>query len=62
MTWEVKYLPEADKDIASLARNQQIVVQKAMVFLQKAFHRPLNIGFLYGCHSDPFLNGFADND
>ena len=30
MTWEVKYLPEADKDIASLARNQQIVVQKAI--------------------------------
>ena len=30
MNWEVNYLPEADKDIASLARNQQIIVQKAI--------------------------------
>ena len=38
MTWEVKYLPEADKDIASLARNQQIVVQKA---IKKVKENPL---------------------
>ena len=30
MSWEVKYLPEADRDIASLARNRQIIVQKAI--------------------------------
>ena len=30
MSWEVNYLPEADKDIAALARNQQIIVQKAV--------------------------------
>ena len=38
MTWEVKYLPEADKDIDSLARNQQIVVQKA---IKKVKENPL---------------------
>lgn len=30
MTWEVKYLPEADKDYDSLSRSQQIVVNKAI--------------------------------
>ena len=30
MSWELDYLPEARKDIQSLARNQQIVVRKAI--------------------------------
>ena len=30
MNWELDYLPEARKDIQSLARNQQIVVRKAI--------------------------------
>lgn len=38
MSWEVEYLPEADRDIASLARNQQIVVQKA---IKKVKENPL---------------------
>ena len=38
MNWEVNYLPEADKDIASLARNQQIIVQKA---IKKVKENPL---------------------
>ena len=38
MSWEVNYLPEADKDIAALARNQQIIVQKA---IKKVKENPL---------------------
>ena len=38
MSWEVNYLPEANKDIASLARNQQIIVQKA---IKKVKENPL---------------------
>ena len=30
MNWEVLYLPEAEKDYRSLARNQQLVVRKAI--------------------------------
>ena len=30
MTWELKYLPEAEKDFNSLSRNQQFVVDKAI--------------------------------
>ena len=30
MNWDLDYLPEARKDIRDLARNQQIVVQKAI--------------------------------
>lgn len=35
MSWDVQYLPEADKDIESLARNQQIIVQKAIKKVKK---------------------------
>ena len=38
MSWEINYLPEADKDIAALARNQQIIVQKA---IKKVKENPL---------------------
>ena len=38
MSWEVNYLPEADKDIAALARKQQIIVQKA---IKKVKENPL---------------------
>jgi mRNA interferase RelE/StbE len=38
MSREVNYLPEADKDIAALARNQQIIVQKA---IKKVKENPL---------------------
>ena len=38
MNWEVNYLPEANKDIAALARNQQIIVQKA---IKKVKENPL---------------------
>ena len=38
MSWEVNYLPEADKDIAALARNKQIIVQKA---IKKVKENPL---------------------
>lgn len=30
MSWEVKYLPEAERDIMRLARSRQVVVQKAI--------------------------------
>lgn len=30
MIWSVKYLPEAEKDIRSLAHNQQLTVRKAI--------------------------------
>ena len=30
MNWEIKYLPEAEKDFDSLSRNQQIIVDKAI--------------------------------
>jgi mRNA interferase RelE/StbE len=30
MSWNVAYLPEAEKDILALARNQQIIVNKAI--------------------------------
>ena len=30
MSWDVQYLPEVERDIESLARNQQIAVQKAI--------------------------------
>ena len=30
MTWELRYLPEAEKDFDSLSRNQQIIVDKAI--------------------------------
>lgn len=30
MTWELEYLPEARKDVKSLSRTQQILVEKAI--------------------------------
>ena len=38
MSWEVKYLPEAEKDVMRLARSQQIIVQKA---IRKVRQNPL---------------------
>ena len=38
MSWEVKYLPEAEKDVMRLARSQQIIVQKA---IRKVRENPL---------------------
>ena len=38
MSWDVQYLPEAEKDIEALALNQQIVVQKA---IKKVKENPL---------------------
>ncbi len=38
MTWEVKYLPEAGRDIESLDRHQQLIVRKA---IQKVKENPL---------------------
>ena len=40
MIWEVKYLPEADKDYDSLSRNQQIIVDKA---IKKVKTNPLSV-------------------
>ena len=30
MSWQVLYLPEAEKDMRALARNQQLIVRKAI--------------------------------
>lgn len=38
MSWIVAYLPEAEKDILALARNQQIIVNKA---IKKVRQNPL---------------------
>ena len=38
MTWEVKYLPEAEKDMKALDHSQQIVVRKA---INKVKNNPL---------------------
>ncbi len=38
MSWDVKYLPEAEKDLKSLAHNQQLVVKKA---IKKVKQNPL---------------------
>lgn len=38
MNWELKYLPEAEKDIRALAHNQQVVVKKA---IKKVRQNPL---------------------
>lgn len=38
MSWGVVYLPEAEKDILALARNQQIIVHKA---IKKVKQNPL---------------------
>lgn len=38
MNWDVQYLPEADKDLDSLSRRQQIQVKKA---IQKVQGNPL---------------------
>ena len=43
MSWEVKYLPEAEKDVMRLARSQQIIVQKAIRKVRKN-PLPLNEG------------------
>ena len=34
MNWKVEYLPEADKDLDSLTRHQQILVKKAIKRVQ----------------------------
>lgn len=34
MNWDVKYLPEADKDLDSLSRQQQVLVKKAIKRVQ----------------------------
>ena len=39
MNWEIKYLPEAEKDFRSLARNQQATVLKA---IKKVKENPLS--------------------
>lgn len=41
MSWKVEYLPEALKDLKSLAGNQQILVQKS---IKKVSQNPLPIG------------------
>ena len=38
MTWDVQYLPEAEKDLRSLAHSQQIIVMKA---IKKVRENPL---------------------
>lgn len=38
MTWVVKYLPEAEKDLKALARNRQLIVLKA---IKKVKENPL---------------------
>lgn len=38
MSWEVKYLPEAEKDYKSLSHNQQLIVSKA---IKKVKENPL---------------------
>ena len=38
MSWDVKYLPEAEKDLESLAHNQQLIVRKA---IKKVKENPL---------------------
>lgn len=38
MTWDVQYLPEAEKDLRSLAHNQQLAVRKA---IKKVCENPL---------------------
>ena len=38
MIWELDYLPEVQKDIRSLSRNQQIIVEKA---IKKVKENPL---------------------
>ena len=30
MNWNIKYLPEADKDLDNLSRQQQLLVKKAI--------------------------------
>ena len=35
MSWDVQYLPEADKDFDSLSRHQQILVKKAIKKVQE---------------------------
>jgi len=30
MSWDIKYLPEADKDLDRLSRQQQVLVKKAI--------------------------------
>ena len=40
MIWEVKYLPEAENDYDALARNQQIIVAKA---IKKVKTNPLSV-------------------
>lgn len=61
MSWEVKYLPEAEKDISLLAHNQQIVVAKA---IRKVMQNPLpkseggygkSLGHKYGINLTNFL-------
>ena len=38
MTWELKYLPEAEEDMKKLDHSQQLVVRKA---IQKVQQNPL---------------------
>ena len=38
MIWQVRYLPEAEKDMRALARNQQLTVRKA---IEKGKENPL---------------------
>ena len=34
MSWDIKYLPDADKDLDSLSRQQQVLVKKAIKKVQ----------------------------
>lgn len=35
MTWDLKYLPEAEKDLTSLDRSRQLIVRKAIKKVQQ---------------------------
>ncbi len=60
MNWNVKYLPEAEKDLMSLDGSQRILVRKA---IKKVSQNPLPIaeggyGKPLGNHSRTNLSGF----
>lgn len=60
MSWQVLYLPEAEKDLRALARNQQLIVRKA---IDKVKENPLpqsegGYGKLLGSKQGVNLTGF----
>ena len=56
MNWTLKYLPEAEKDFAKLAGNQQLLVMKA---LSKVVQNPVSI-YEGGYGKPPGNKGGAD--